>query len=481
MTDNIISRFKSGVIWSIIGQFGFLGIGFITNIFLARILSPEEFGVIAIATFFISLSSVLIESGLGGALVRKIDVTEKDYSTIFIFNLSVSVCLFFFLLFVSDYVEDFYKIDSLALYLKVLSITLIVNSLRIINHTKQVKALNYKLISKYSIISVIIASSSTIICGLYGYGVWSLIIFYILNSGCLTILYLINTSGVKILRFSMKSFRELYSFGLFITLSSLLNTGFNNIYQLILGKSFSVNQTGLYDQSHKLTAIPVGIINSLTQGVVFSFLSNLQEDKDKFDFMYNNIIRLFTVIVGLISILIFNFSKEILYIFYGERWLDASFYMKILSIGSFFYMQEMFNRILFKVYNKTSYIFYLEIIKKILQLATILLGLFYKSLEILMYGYIITSILSYFINYYFSRKIYKSKSQISEMRYAFKTFIIMGIVSSVFYLVSSLFDIGGLIYLLMFPFVIVIFFLLLRLLKVVDFKRDVEVLLNLKK
>lgn len=480
--DNIEKKFKSGLIWSVLGQFGYLFVTFLTNIILARLLSPKEFGIIAIATFFIVLSKVLSESGLSGALIRKKDATEVDNSTIFIFNLVISIILYVVLFIFSPQIEYYYDIENLALYVRILGIVLIINSFQIIQNVRLVKKLQYKKISTYSLIAVIISSVLAIIIAVLGYGVWALILLQVFSALFLTLIYWFKEQGLTVYKFSKASFKGLYGFGLYTTLSSLLNTGFDNVYQLILGKYFSLGQTGFYYQAKKLTEIPVGIIKSTTLGVVFSSLSNIQDNKEKFDIMYNNIVRIFTVFVGLICLGVFLFSKEVILIFYGEKWFDADFYMKILALSSFFYMQEMFNRTLFKVFNQTKKIFILEIIKKCINLVSIILGVYYKSLELLMYGYLVTCILSYFINYYVSRTVYKSKAILKEMIYTLKVIFTMVVISVSYYLLQKIIDLEMLIYNFIFILpVVVLYLFVLHLLGVFNFKKDLRLLKSLKK
>ena len=479
--NDIGQKFKSGLFWSVIGQFGYLFVTFLTNILLARLLSPKEFGIIAIATFFIALSKVLTESGLSGALIRKKDATEIDNSTIFIFNLAVSIMLYSVLFIVSPQIENFYGIENLATYLRVLGVVLLINSFQIIQNVRLVKKMEFKKISTCSLVSVILSSLIAVVIALLGYGIWALILLQVLNALFLTILYWMKEEGLKVFVFSKASFMELYGFGLYTTLSSLLDTGFDNVYQLILGKYFSLGQTGFYYQAKKFTEIPVGIIKSTTLGVVFSTLSNIQDDKDKFDNMYSNIIKVFTVIVGLICLGLFVFSKEIIYMFYGIKWLDADFYLKVLALSSFFYMQEMFNRILFKVFNQTHKIFILELIKKTINLLSLIFGIYYRSLEILLYGYFITCILSYFINYYVSRTVYRSSAVLKEMGYTLKVIFTITVVSVVYYVLQRLIELDHFIYNLVFiPIVIILYMFILHLLNVVNFKKDFNLLKSLK-
>ncbi|MDM1506888.1 lipopolysaccharide biosynthesis protein [Myroides odoratimimus] len=478
---DINSKFKNGLIWSVFGQFGYLFITLLTNVLLARLLSPKEFGVVAIATFFIAMSKVLTESGLSGALIRKTNATEIDNSTIFIFNLSVSVGLYLILFFFSPIIEVYYEIDNLSIYLRVLGTILIINSFQIIQNVRLIKQLRYKAISLYTLISVIISSIIAIIIAFLGYGVWSLILLQVLNVLFLTIIYWIKEQGLTVYKFSIESFKELYGFGLYTTLSSLLNTGFDNIYQLILGKYFNLGQTGFYFQAKKLSEIPVGVIKSTTLGVVFSALSNIQDDKEKFDQMYNNVVRIFTVVVGLICMGLFLYSRELLYILYGEKWLDAEFYMKIIALASFFYMQEMFNRVLFKVFNQTKKIFTLEIIKKCINIVSLILGVYYKSLEVLMYGYLITCVVSYFINYYTSRKVYQSYAVYKELIYTLKVVLTISIIMGIYYTMSSLVSLTFLESLYSIPFVIGFYTVVLQQLNVISIKKDLKFIKNIKK
>lgn len=479
--SDVTKKFKKGLFWSVGGEFSYLIISFVVNVVLARLLSPAEFGVMAIAYFFISISTVLTESGLSGALIRKSNATEVDNSTIFIFNLAVSLFLYIVLFFTSDLIEQFYEISNLSLYLKVLGLILIINAFRIIQQVKLVKELDYKTITTFKLISVILSSIIAITMALIGYGIWALIAMQGINAFLTALLYWITQGSLKTYSFSKKSFKELYSFGLFTTLSSILDTAFDNVYQLILGKYFSLNQTGFYYQAKKLTEVSVSVIKSTTAGVVFATLSKIQDDKDKFDKMYSNIIRVFTVVIGLICLLIFIYAREILYIIYGEKWLSADFYMKILAVAYFFYMQEMFNRNIFKVFNKTHKIFILELIKKAIIFVSLVIGIYQKSIEVLMYGYMITYIISYYINYYVSRTVYKSTSTFHEMNFTLKTIGVSISIGLILEFVNKQVALDFLYNLLYLPLVIGLYIILLSFLKVVNLQKDFKFIVNFKK
>jgi teichuronic acid exporter len=331
----------SGFYWSLIGQVGYMLIALISNVILVRLLSTKEFGQVGIIMFFILLAKVLTESGFSGALVRKKNATHKDFTTVFIFNLIVSLLLFLFFVFISDYVADFYRDPALKNILIVSSFVLIINAFQITHNAKLVKNLEFKKKSIYSFISILIASIVAVILAFNGAGVWSIVAMQLLTAFILTLLLWVYEGSVGKIIFSKTSFKELFKFGIYTTLASVLNTIFENVYQLVLGKYFSINQTGLFYQAKKIQEIPVGIIKSTTLGVVFSSLSKVQEDLNSFNSLYKKIITVFTALVGFICVFVFFYAENIILLLYGEKWIGAIFFIQVLIIASFFYMQEM--------------------------------------------------------------------------------------------------------------------------------------------
>lgn len=397
----------TGVIWSLIGQFGYLAITLITNIILARLLDPSEFGKLGIIFFFILVSRVLIESGLGGSIIRTKNISEKDYSTVFIFNLVISFILAGIIFFSANYVSNIYDTKELEQYLKISTLILIVNSFQFTQTTKLVKELKFKRKSIYDFFAILIGSSIGVTLAYFNYGVYAFIYMQICTSLFLTIIIWLFEGGIVKLYFSFSILKRHLHYGINTTLSSILNTAFDNIYSLILAKYFSINQTGFLYHSKKLYEIPTGILNKLSQGVIFSNLSKIQNNKKQLENNYNEIINLFTLAVGLICVLIFTYSKLIVLTLYGKEWIGSIFYLDVFIISSFFYLQEMFNRVLFKIYNKTHVILKLEILKKIILTITIIISVYYHDLKMMMYTFLLSTIISYFINYLSCRITFK--------------------------------------------------------------------------
>ena len=456
MMSSLRKSIISGTIWSVGGQILYLSVILLTNIWLARVLSPDEFGQIGIIMFFITISNSLIESGLGGALVRKKDKSAIDYSTVFILNLVVSIFCFLILLMFSSSIATFYEDLALKNLLIASGAILIVNAFQIVQRAKVVSEMKFKLQSFFKLASVLLGSIVGVVSAYNDCGTWSLVYMNLTGSISLTLFYWIAEGISFSIKFSKKSFRELYSFGVNTTLASFLNTIFDNVYQLVLGKYFNVGQVGLYYQAKRLQDVPGGIIDMVSQNVIFSGLAQLQDDKKSFIEVYNKISLIFIVVLGFISCFIYVYSEQIVLILLGDKWLDAAFFMQMLTIASFFYYQERINKVIFKVFNKTHQILYLEFFKKGIQIISIIIGIKYMDVNLLMIGFIMTSIIGYGINYYFSRKVLGINNK-HEIVVFLKVMLISIISIFIIYFINRLIS-GIYTQLITVPFLIILYF-----------------------
>ena len=219
-----------GTLWTLIGQFGYLSVALISNIILARILSPYEFGQIGIVMFFIIISKVFTESGLSGAIIRKKDATATDYSTVFIFNLILSVVLVIILFFAAGPIANFYNDIDLKGIIRVSSIVLIIYALQITHITKLVQQLQFRKKVTYEFIAILVSSITAIIFAYNGFGVWAMVLMQILTAFILSLLLWMFEKRPSLFVFSLSSFKKLYKFGVNTTFSLLINTVFDNIY-----------------------------------------------------------------------------------------------------------------------------------------------------------------------------------------------------------------------------------------------------------
>lgn len=475
---NLKKSIIRGTIWSVFGQMASLLVILMTNIWLARLLSPKEFGQMGVIMFFITLANVFTESGLGGALVRKKEATKADYSTVFVTNLIFSVFCFIIILFSAGFVASYYEDVLLKNLLIVAGLVLVINAFQLTQNAKLVSEMKFKEKAIYRFISVVISSVIGIYFAYQGFGVWALILIQLLAAGINTILLWVFEGFFLQLYFSQVSFKELYRFGMNTTLASLLNTGFDNIYQLVLAKYFSLSQTGYFYQAKKLQDVPGGIINMITQSVVFSSLAKLQDDKLAFTKAYNKITLYFLVMLGFISTLIYVYAEPIVLILYGKEWTGAIFYMQLLTIASFFYIQELINRVIFKVFNQTRQILYLEYIKKTIQAISIGIGVYYLDVQILIMGFVITNIIGYLINYYYSRKIIGSVSSY-ELFTLFKVSIISVLTVMVIVFLSESVSFQGYKMFFTFPLLLLLYLIGMYMLNVLNVYKEIKIFIKL--
>ena len=404
MFNSYRDKLVAGTLWTLIGHVGLISINLVTNIFLARLLSPEEFGRLGIIMFFIALARVLSESGLGGALVRNKNAQEIDYQTIFIFNLFVSVLLNILLIFLSNPISNFYADPELRFPLIVSSFILIINAFQFVQNAKTLKKGLYRERAIYEIIATIIGSSIAISLASRGLGIWSLISHQIITSLVLTGLFIYHGDGIKKFSFQLQSLSEHIKYGVNTTASSLVNAFFENIYQALLGKYFSISYTGNYFQAKKFQAFFGGILNKLFLGVFFSELSQLQDNKLLFKKSFSIILKYITFILGFCTFFVFVFANEIIEILLGSMWIKSAYFLKMLILVGFFQIQEQAFRMLFKIFNKTFFLLILDLLKKALILIVIVLGIYFMNIEILMTGLLIVSFIGYVLNVYFTSK-----------------------------------------------------------------------------
>jgi O-antigen/teichoic acid export membrane protein len=413
---NIKRDFITGTFWTVSAQLVSLLIILVSNIILARLLAPEDFGKLGIIMTFILVANIFTNAGLSGALVRKKQSSLKDFSTVFIFNIIISLFFCLIYLFLSGYIADYYGDPQLKLLLIASSSIIIISSFQVVQNAKLVIAMRFKEKSiamlASSIIGVLVGISFAYFLNA---GAWSLILIPISSNIVLTVLYWYYAGFFFNLNFSKTSFKNLLAFGVNTTLASVLNIVFDNIYQLILGRMFSLNIAGFYYQAKKLQDVPISIINNLSQGVIYSGLAKIQDNKVALQNFYKTMIRFFTTFLGLMSLLLIVFPDFILETLFGPKWLESSFYLQMLSIVGFFYSQELINKVIFKVYNRTDILLRLEFVKKIAQSFTIVIGIYFNSIVLLLSGYIFISLFSYLLNYYSTKRVMEMLDNLEQL------------------------------------------------------------------
>lgn len=367
----------SGVAWTTVQRFATLFLAFVANLVLARLLSPDDFGCIALLMVFISLSQIFVDGGFGAALIQKKDPTCEDYSTIFYWNLLLAVALYFLLFFLAPVIARYYEIPILKEILRVQGLVIILDSFGLVHKNNLRKTLQFKKISLIVLGANLIAVVIAITMAYNGFGVWCLVAQQLLISGMSTVLYWIFNRWKPSLVFSMKSFKELFGFGGFILLSNMIVTFANEVQALIMGKMYTARDVGLYSQARKFESIMSNTASTVVNQVTFPIFSKFQDDLEHLQSILRRITKVMAFVVFPAMILVILIAKPAIVLMLTDKWVDCVPFFQILCIGGMAEALGDINYNAVAAIGKSRVLFRWTCIKSVLGLLLIIAGSFF--------------------------------------------------------------------------------------------------------
>lgn len=466
----------SGVIWSSIQKFGTMGISFVSNIILARLLTPDDYGCVGMLMIFITVANTFIDGGFGSALIQKKQPTQEDYSTIFYWNLALSFILYAILFFTSPLIAGFYNLAMLSPVLRVQGLVLILNSLSIIQLNRLRKQLKFKKISIVNLTSATISVGVTIYLAYNGWGVWALVAQQLLMSFFNTVLLWIVAGWMPSFIFSYQSFKELFSFGGFILLSNLLNTLGNNIQGILIGKFFSSHTMGLYSQARKLEEVASTSLSNVVDQVSFPVLAEVKNDKTRLINVLRKLITSIAFFSFPIMLLLIAIAKPIIVLLYSSKWIECVPYFQILCVAGIAISLQNINYYAVAAIGKSKDLFNWTLIKRIVCFALIIIGFLIYNIWGLLGGMVIGSYVMYIINAILvSNRIgYKLSKQIRDLI----PILIVALLSYVLATVSMFFNLSSLTAILVTSFTFMVSYLLLSCIFLKDKVKDLKEMLS---
>lgn len=429
----------NGLLWSFVDTFAGQGISFIVGIVLARILSPREFGLIGMITIFIAISQSFIDSGFSQALIRKKDCTSDDYSTVFYFNLVTGIIFFVCLLLTAPIISEFFHEPALKSIVQVLGITLIINSITIIQRTILTKRIDFKLQARISVIASILSGAIAITLALFNFGVWSLVALQLSKQAINSFFLWLWNNWKPIFIFSKSSFNELFGFGSKLLLSGLIDTAYRNIYYLVIGKYFSAIELGYYTRADQFQSLPSSNLQGIIGRVSFPMLSSIQDNIPQLKEAYIKIIRSTMLITFVLMLGMAAAARPIILTLIGDKWEPCIIYLQMLCFVGMFYPLQALNLNMLQVLGRSDLFLKLEIIKKILAVPIILIAVFF-GIKSMIIGMMILSIIAYYLNSYWSGIIigYSFIEQLKDILPSFiLALVVNGLVFSISYLEIS--------------------------------------------
>jgi O-antigen/teichoic acid export membrane protein len=393
----------SGIGWSaadaILGQ----GVTFLVGIVLARLLSPTEYGLIGIISIFIVVLNGIVDSGFSNAIIRKQDTTDEDYNTMFFTNLLFSVVLYIGLYFLAPVIATFFEREQLIALTRAMGLILIINALSITQVTILTKKVDFKTKTKASLTSAIISGIVGIILAYLGLGVWSLVAQQLTKQLLYTLCLWVLNKWIPTCTFSKQSFKYMWGFGWKLLLSGLLNNIWNQLYQVVVGKFYSPATLGQYSRSKEYANILSSNFTMIIQRVSYPVLSALQDDKERMIYGYRKIIKITMFVTAISMIFMGAVAEPLIYCLIGPQWHEAATYLPLICISMSLYPLHAINLNMLQVQGRSDIFLILEIIKKIIAIGPICLGIF-VNIKCMLVGSIITGLLSFFLNSYYTGK-----------------------------------------------------------------------------
>lgn len=402
---SIKSETIKGMKWNVVDRFSVQLIHFALGLITARLLTPADYGVVGMIGIFLAISQTLIDSGFSNALIRKTDRTDTDYCTAFYFNIVVGLVCYAILFVLAPYVAVFFRTDILCPILRVMAINLFLNSLVIVQVARLTIAIDFKTQAKASTASALLSGLLGVAMAYLGYGVWAIVAQSVCGT-CVSVLLLWYFSRwTPSLRFSRRSFRDLFSYGSKLVLSGMLHTLYQNMTTLVIGKFYTPKDLGNYSRGAQFPSLVTSNITGVLQRVTFPILAKIQDDDERLIDVYRKYIKLTSMAVFFCSVLLAAVAKPLVLILLADKWTHAIVYLQIFCFALMFDHLSQLNLNLLQVKGRSDLFLRLEIIKKTISFAILIASIPFGVLAICLSKVVYTQI-AVAINTYYTGKLF---------------------------------------------------------------------------
>ncbi len=419
----------SGVFWKFGERITAQLITFIVSIVLARIIMPEDYGIIALVTVFITLANVFVTNGLGTSLIQKKDSDDKDFSTMFYASIILSLILYLIIFLVAPFVSKIYKNNLLTPVLRVMGLRIPIAAINSIQHAYVSKKMIYKKFFFATLFGTIVSGIVGIVMAYKGYGVWALVGQYLTNTLIDTIVLFFTLDWKPKLYFSYNKFKSLFSYGWKVMIASFIGTLFDQLKSLIIGIKYKSSDLAYYNRGEQIPSLITNNVNATLETVLFPTIAKIQDEKERLKSAVRTMMKMasfiaFPTLLGLAVV-----SKPLIHILLTDKWLFCVPYLQVCCVQACFSILGTVNLQSIKGIGKSETLLKLELIKKPIYLILILIGMFIGPLYIAI-GNMIYSIIAFFINAFPNKKYldYPIKNQILDILNVFLISIVMVII-----------------------------------------------------
>lgn len=404
MEDNLKGKTKKGLYWSFFNQFSNYGMNFIVGIVMARLLSPSDFGITALPAVFMAIASTIQDGGLANALIRKKEVTNKDLSTTFYYSICLGVVLYLTLFLSAPLIADFYHTPILVSLIRVTAIGFLYSPLITPQNILLRRRLDFKTLTKISLVTRVFGATVGIVMAYVGYGVWSLVISNLLAGMFTLLIAWLVVRWLPKYGWSKESFKYLWGYGNKIMFSAIIENLYSNIAPVFIGKYYSPAQLGIYNRAQGYASMPSQNITGAINNVSFPVLSKMQDDTEKLAYNYRRMLRLSAFVIFPIMLMLSALARPLVITMITEKWEHSIIFLQIMCFSMMWYPIHAINLNLLMVKGRSDLFFRLEIIKKITGISILLITL-PMGLVPFCYGGIFSSMVALIINTYYTGKL----------------------------------------------------------------------------
>lgn len=431
---SLTDRTTKGVIWNSLDRVANYGIGFVIGIVLARLLSPEEYGLIGIIGIFTAIFNIILDGGFSTALIRKDGVTDTDYCTVFYTNLVISITLTALMFFGAPVISEFFKRPELTPYTKAMSFILIINALSLTQQARLTKKIDFKTQTKISIVSHTLSGVIGITMAIMGCGVWSLVFQQLCSRLFTTVLLWIYNKWLPRLAFSWNNFKELFSFSWKLLVAQILGSVWNQIYQAVIGKVYSPATLGQYTRANQYTNLASSTIGDVVLKVSLPVMSEIQNDDERLLRAFRTIIRTTMLLSSILLMGIAACADSLIFVLIGEKWMECVPMMQILCFSFVIYPLQQININMLVVQGRSDLQLVLMIVKCVLAIGPIILGI-YCGIYWMLVGSVLNGWIALFLNAYYSGRKY-NYSALQQLKDVIPSFLIAFAVAVPVFLIN---------------------------------------------
>jgi polysaccharide biosynthesis protein len=442
MSESLKQATTKGLFWSSVERFSNQGVQFVFSIILARLLSPSDYGIIAMVTIFFAVAQSFVDSGFSNALVRKTDRVEEDLSTCFYFNIGVGIIAYIVLFLIAPLVANFYNQPILSPIIRITGLEVMLNSLCVVQQALFTIKIDFKSQAKITLSATVISGIVGILLAYQGYGIWALVWQGVASSIVRMGLLWLMSKWRPRTGFSKSSFNYLFGYGSKLLASGLLDTIYNNIYPIVIGKFYNPAQLGNYSRALGWAQLPSANITSILQRVTFPVLSAIQDDTLRLQNSYRRLLKLSAFIVFPLMMGLAAIASPLIRVILTAKWDGCVLYLQILCFALMLYPIHAINLNLLQVKGRSDLFLRLEIIKKIIGVVILIITI-PLGITAMCLGMVFSSIICLIVNtYYTSRFIDVGLlTQLKDLRIILINSLVMG---GGIYILISFIDIEGL-------------------------------------